>query len=160
MGNKDYMETFKDGINLMGKMAVKGVSAVSNKIKGDEKIEVSYHKSGLYFQRHIAQRFGDIIPRMQFFEPVSQNRLTGGFVKKLVRSTAEKSFVAAGFSLMFGDSSIAINKLTEALISDPQYTDCYFLLGTIHLEQGDYEKAEENFFQMQAPTHRAGKENL
>lgn len=145
MSTRDYIETFKDGVNIVGKMAAQGVSSISKQIKGDEKEDVIYSKTGLYYQRNLQGRFGDMIPGVQFYESVTRNRLMGGFVKKLVRSTADRSFVAACFAMFLGDDRVAREKLKEALAGDPQFTDGYFLIGCLHLIAGENALAEENF---------------
>jgi pSer/pThr/pTyr-binding forkhead associated (FHA) protein len=139
------MDSFKDGINLVGKMAARGVTSISKQMKGEEREGLEYPVTGLFYQRHILTRFGDMIPRIQFCEPVCQNRLMGSFVKKLVRTAAEKSFVAAGYAMLFGDIPLAREKLRESIAADPQFVDGYFILGSLQMESGQFEAAEENF---------------
>jgi len=145
MGKKDYVDTLKTGIDFVGKMAAKGMDTISKTIRRDDSEEEDLRTSGLFYQRHIQPAFGDFIPRMEYFESITRNRLMGSFVKKLIRSAADRSFVNACFAIIFGDLEMALESLSEAIASEPQYTDCYFLQGAIFLTQRKFLKAEEAF---------------
>lgn len=145
MGKKDYVETLKTGLDFMGKMAVKGVSSISKGIKGDDSDNMENRITGLYYQRHLLPSFGDCTPRIEYFESMTSNRMMGGFVKKLIRSGADKSFVNACFAYIYGDADLALNNLAEAIAAEPQFTDCYFLQGALFLAQKKYLRAEESF---------------
>jgi len=145
MGNKDYVETLKSGIDFVGKMAAKGYDQISKGIKGDESEKMECRESGLYYQRHILPAFGDFIPRIEYFESITNNRLSGGLIKKLIRSAADKAFINACFSMIYGDLDLAMERLMEAIAQDPQFADCYFMQGAIFLAQKKYLRAEEAF---------------
>ena len=145
MAKKDYIDTLKTGIDFVGKMAAKSVSSISKGIRGEDKDEKESRITGLFFQKHIAPTFGEFLPRVEYYESVIHNHLMGSFVRNLVRSSADRSFVNACFALIFGDMDMALEKLNEAITSDPQYTDCYFLQGALYLQQKKYLKAEESF---------------
>lgn len=145
MAKKDYIDTLKTGIDFVGKMAAKSVSSISKGIRGDDKEEREARITGLFFQRHVSPSFGEFLPRVEYFESVIHNHLMGSFVKNMIRSSADRSFVNACFALIFGDMDIALEKLNEAIATDPQYTDCYFLQGALYLAQKKHLKAEESF---------------
>jgi tetratricopeptide (TPR) repeat protein len=145
MSKKDYVDTLKTGLDIVGKMAAKGVTSISKGIRGDEREDMENRSTGLYFQRHILPAFGDLIPRIEYYESINQNQLTAGFVKKMIRSAADRSFVNACFAIIYGDFDTALISLAEALTADPQYTDCYFMQGSIYLMQRKFLRAEEAF---------------
>lgn len=144
MANKDYIDSIKDGVQLMGKMAARGVSQFSRQLKGDIKEDITTRRTGLYFMKN-SEVFKELIPRIQYFESVCDNRLEGGFVKKMVRSSADRKFVSACYALMFGNEEIVLNKLRESIADSPQFTDSYFLSGCIHLTRKEFKKSEEHF---------------
>ncbi|MFP4498514.1 MAG: FHA domain-containing protein [Vulcanimicrobiota bacterium] len=157
MSGKDYMETLKDGIGFMSKVASVGVSKLSKQIKGEEKPEQIIIGTGLFYQRHIFAHFGDMIPRVEYLESASLDRLGGNFVKKLVRSNSDKSFVGACYALLFGDFEVALQKLREVKNLDPQYTDSYFVSGALNLNQKRFKAAQEDFSKCRLIPHKLGQ---
>ena len=145
MGKQDYVDTLKSGMDFVGKMAAKGYTHISKGIKGDESEKMEARESGLFYQRHILPAFGDFTPRIEYFESISNNRLSGGLIKKLIRSGADKAFINACFSLIYGDLDQAMERLTEAIAQDPQFADSYFMQGAIFLAQKKFLRAEEAF---------------
>jgi pSer/pThr/pTyr-binding forkhead associated (FHA) protein len=142
---KDYIDSIRDGLGIVGRMAAKGVGKLSDQLKGDEKDETPGYKTGLYFQKHLSLRFGDLSPRLEYHESVEMSNLGGGFLKKFKRTQADRAFVSACYGLLLGEDEVALAKLSDVLASEPQYTDAYYMKGILYLHRGNYERAEENF---------------
>lgn len=144
MAKQDYVKTLKTGLDFVGKMAAKSYTSISKSIKSDEKDEMETRTTGLYFQRHLMPNFGSLNPQLEYFESIYSNRLTAGFVKKLIRSSSDRSFVNACFGLIFGNTETALENLAEAIAAEPQFADAYFLQGAIFMAQKKFLRAEES----------------
>ncbi len=156
MSGRDYVDTLKDGIHLVGKIAAKGVSQISKQIKRDREDPFSVRHTGLYFQRPLVLR-RSIIPLIEYYESVSHNRLSGGFVKNLVRSSSDRYFIEACLGIFYGFYPVALDRLKQLLASDPQYTDGYFLQGAIHLNLSSPVEAAESFSKGRLLPHGLGE---
>jgi tetratricopeptide (TPR) repeat protein len=143
--SKDYLDSVRDGLGLMGRMAAKGMGKLSEQLKSDDREEKPPYETGLYFQKHIVTKFGDLVPGIEYHEPVELSSLGGTFLKKFKRSQADRSFISACYDLLYGETERASGKLDKTLATDPQYSDAYYLKGLLYIQKENFEKAEENF---------------
>ncbi len=144
--SRDYVDSFKDGLSVVGRMAARGVGSLSRQMKNEEGSgPVNDARTGLYYQRHLVSSFGGMVPRVQFLEPVGTRRLAGGFVSKLVRKAPDKALAGAVYSMFFGDFQGAMEKIHRAISMEPQLTDAYFMAGCLEMDQGKFESAGEYF---------------
>ena len=139
----DILGTLKGSLGLAGKLAGKGLNEVSGLIKGDE----TSHKgqSGVYWQRGPWSNDSDLIPEIDYMESQDLGRFKVSIVKRVTTSKAERAFTLACGCCVSADKQGVEDNAREAVESDPQYTDGYFLLGCFYLENHRAEDAAANF---------------
>ncbi len=139
----DILGTLKGSLGLAGKLAGKGLNEVSGLIKGDD----TGHKgqSGVYWQRGPWSNDSDLIPEIDYMESQELGRFKVSIVKRVTTSKAERAFTQACGCCVSADKQGVEENAKEAVESDPQYTDGYFLLGCFYLENHRAEEAAANF---------------
>ncbi|MBQ7569200.1 FHA domain-containing protein [bacterium] len=138
----DILGTIKGSLGLAGKLAGKGFNEVSGLIKGDE----SQHKgrSGVYWQRGPWTN-SDLTPDIDYMEAQELGRFKVSIVKRVTTSKSDRAFTQACGCCVTADLQGAEDNAKEAVESDPQCTDGYFLLGCLYLENNRAEEASANF---------------
>ncbi|MDO5297358.1 MAG: FHA domain-containing protein [bacterium] len=139
----DILGTLKGSLGLAGKLAGKGFNEVSGLIKGDD----TGHKgqSGVYWQRGPWSNNSDLIPEIDYMESQELGRFKVSIVKRVTSSKAERAFTLACGCCVAADKQGLETNAREAVESDPQCTDGYFLLGCFYLEDHRAEAAAANF---------------
>ena len=140
----DILGTLKSGLGVAGKLAGKSFNGVSGLIKSEESSAKGL--SGVYWTRGPWSYDSGLVPLLDFNESQDLGRFKVSIVKRVTTSKAERAFIQACGSCLDGDClEDAKNGLLEAVESDPQYTDGYFMLGCIALELQHYEEAVAHF---------------
>ncbi|HEY4000707.1 MAG TPA: FHA domain-containing protein [Candidatus Xenobia bacterium] len=145
MERDDILGTLKDGVNLAGKVAVRGVGEAVKAVKSASPSKGPLGETGLYFQRHLAPRFGQFLPALEFQELQSEPKLIIGLLKNITVPAAERIFVQGCQSLLQGAVGEARDKFHEAVLKDTQFTDAYFLAGCLSLSLGEWGRAADAF---------------
>lgn len=143
--SNELLDTLNKGVGLATKMVARGVSEVSKTFRGPKEPQVMLRETGLFFQKHLAASLGSFLPRMEFFEQQAQSKMVFGLLKNLTMPGGERSFAQACQLLVQGNRDGAFQRLLEAVSSDTQLTDGYFLLGCMYLDMGSNAAAVENF---------------
>lgn len=143
--DKNILDTINKGVNIASKMVSKGVGEVSKTIKPSSEAAKIVLSTGLFFRREENPIFGRFIPKMDFFEPQTRNKMDIGLLKNITLPQAEKAFILANQYLLLGKIKESIEKFVESTVKDPQLTDGYYMLGCLYLTKGDYRSSLENF---------------
>lgn len=145
MDRDDLLGTLKDGVNLAGKVAVRGVGEVAKAVKSAAPQKSPTQETGLYFQRHLSPRFGNFMPALEFQEVQAESKLILGMLKNITIPAAERIFVQGCQSLLTGAVMDARDKFQEAVLKDTQFTDAYFMAGCLSLMLADWSRAADAF---------------
>lgn len=139
----DILGTLKGGLGLAGKLAGKGFNEVSGLIKGDESGRSTL--SGVYWQRGPWCNERHLLPEMDYLESQSLGRYKVSIMKRVTISKAERAFMKACGCCVASDPRGLEDSLREAVESDTQFADGYFLLGCFYLESDNADGAVVNF---------------
>src|SRR5579872_3791006 len=83
MDKEDILGTLKDGVNLAGKVAARGVGEAVKAVKSAAPAKAATQETGLYFQRHLVSRFGTFQPALEFQEVQTHTRQILGLLKNI-----------------------------------------------------------------------------
>ncbi|MHB2015923.1 MAG: FHA domain-containing protein [Candidatus Xenobia bacterium] len=145
MDKDDILGTLKDGVNLAGKLAARGVGEAAKAVKNAGPGKTATLDSGLYFQRHLQPRFGNFMPGLEFQEVQAHQRQILGLLKNIAVPAGERIFMQGCQAMMSGAMAEARDRFQEATSKDTQLTDGYFLAGCVSLELNDSARAADAF---------------
>lgn len=145
MGKEDILDTLKDGVQLAGRMAARGMGEVSKALKPSKEGRGTEGETGLYSQRHLHPTFEGLAPSLEYLELQQPRRFLATMLKNLAVPAAERSFVTGCQALLRGQFDEARERMVDAFTKDAQFADAYFLHGGIALETGDPAAAVQSF---------------
>lgn len=145
LGKEDIIDTLKDGVQLAGRMAARGMGEMSKALKPSKEGRGNEGDTGLYSQRHLHPSFGSLTPSIEFQEFQQPRRFLVNMLKNLAIPAAERSFLTGCQALLRGQWDEAKERMVDAFTKDAQFADAYFLHGGISLESGDPAAAVQSF---------------